>query len=57
MDDGLTDRDKALLLLKTWSKRQLIQQAINGATRGWIESWAAQYDASLIPPGRSEATP
>ena len=43
--DVLTVREKALLHLKTWNKKQLATQLLNSASDGWLGKWADEYDS------------
>ena len=40
----LPHREKAKRHLKTWTKKQLIDQLAMSAKDGWVEKWAGEYD-------------
>lgn len=44
LKDVLPIREKAKKHLKTWTKKQLVDQLSMSAKDGWIEKWAEEYD-------------
>ena len=43
-ENDMTDRQKAMKHLETWTKKQLIFHLSLTSKDGWIEKWADEYD-------------
>lgn len=56
-DDKLTDREKARKILKTWSKRVLVERVLNTASEDRLGSWAWEHDQDEDRNRDSQAAP
>lgn len=43
-DEELTDREKARLHLRTWTRRALTERVLNSASHDRLAAWAREYD-------------